>query len=80
MSTRKGSVVFLEDILNHVQEEMHVVMKINQAKYSQIEDPNRVADIVGMSSIIIQDMTARRHKDYEFDWNRMLSFEGDTGP
>lgn len=80
MSTRKGSVVFLEDILNQVQEEMHAVMKKNEVKYSQIEDPDYVADIVGMSSIIIQDMTARRHKDYEFDWNRMLSFEGDTGP
>lgn len=80
MSTRKGSVVFLEDILNQVQEEMHSVMKKNEAKYAQIEDPNYVADVVGMSSIIIQDMTARRHKDYEFDWNRMLSFEGDTGP
>jgi arginyl-tRNA synthetase len=29
---------------------------------------------------MIQDMSARRTKDYEFDWNRMLSFEGDTGP
>jgi arginyl-tRNA synthetase len=80
MSTRKGSVVFLEDILNQVQEEMHSVMKKNETKYAQIENPNYVADVVGMSSIIIQDMTARRHKDYEFDWNRMLSFEGDTGP
>lgn len=25
-------------------------------------------------------MFAKRHKDYEFDWNRMISFEGDTGP
>ena len=80
MSTRKGTVVFLEDILNQVQEEMHSVMKKNETKYSQIENPNYVADVIGMSSIIIQDMTARRHKDYEFDWNRMLSFEGDTGP
>lgn len=80
MSTRKGSVVFLEDILNQVQEEMHEVMKKNEVKYAQIENPVAVSDIVGMSSIMIQDMSARRHKNYEFDWNRMLSFEGDTGP
>ena len=33
-----------------------------------------------MSAIIVQDMQARRCKDYDFNWSRMLSFEGDTGP
>ncbi|KAJ3374006.1 hypothetical protein HDU91_000062 [Kappamyces sp. JEL0680] len=80
MSTRKGTVVFLQDILDNVKDEMHEVMKKNEAKYKQIEDPEHVADIVGISAIMIQDMTARRIKDYAFDWNRMLSFEGDTGP
>jgi arginyl-tRNA synthetase len=80
MSTRKGTVVFLQDILDHVKEEMHEVMKKNEKKYAQIEDPERVADLVGISAIMIQDMAARRIKDYAFDWNRMLSFEGDTGP
>ena len=80
MSTRKGSVVFLEEILDQVKEEMHAVMKKNEVKYAQVVDPVGVSDVVGMSAIMIQDMSARRHKDYEFDWNRMLSFEGDTGP
>jgi arginyl-tRNA synthetase len=80
MSTRKGKVVFLEEILDHTKEEMHTVMKSNTDKYAHIENPEYVSDLVGISSIVIQDMSARRHKDYEFDWNRMLSFEGDTGP
>lgn len=80
MSTRKGTVVFLQQILDHVKEEMHEVMKKNETKYAQIEEPEVVADIVGISAIIIQDLSARRHKDYAFDWSRMLSFEGDTGP
>ncbi|KAI8904377.1 hypothetical protein EDD86DRAFT_213251 [Gorgonomyces haynaldii] len=80
MSTRKGNVVFLEDILDQTKEEMHNVMKKNEQKYAQIEDPEYVSDIVGMSSIMIQDMSARRIKDYTFDMQRMLSFEGDTGP
>lgn len=80
MSTRKGTVVFLQDILDHVKEEMHLVMRKNENKYAQILDPERVADVVGISSIMIQDMAARRIKDYAFDWARMLSFEGDTGP
>jgi arginyl-tRNA synthetase len=54
-------------------------MQRNQEKYAQIEDPEAVADIVGLSAVIIQDMQARRIKDYEFDWERITSFEGDTG-
>ena len=80
MSTRKGSVVFLEEILNQVQDEMHSVMKRNESRYAQIEQPLQVSDTIGISAIMYQDMSARRNKDYEFDWNRMLSFEGDTGP
>ncbi|KAJ3328294.1 hypothetical protein HDU76_010209 [Blyttiomyces sp. JEL0837] len=56
MSTRKGTVVFLEDVLQNVQESMLEVMKKNE------------------------DMSSRRVKDYELDWDRMLAFEGDTGP
>ena len=80
MSTRKGTVVFLEQILDATKEEMHNVMKKNEVKYSHIQDPEYVSDVVGMSSIFIQDMSARRIKNYTFDWSRMLSFEGDTGP
>ena len=35
---------------------------------------------VGISAVIVQDMGARRIKDYDFNWDRMTSFEGDTGP
>jgi arginyl-tRNA synthetase len=34
----------------------------------------------GLSAVMIQDMNSRRIKDYEFNWDRMTSFEGDTGP
>ncbi|KAJ3275869.1 hypothetical protein HDV01_006735 [Terramyces sp. JEL0728] len=80
LSTRKGNVVFLADILDQVQEEMHNVMKKNETKYAQIQDPVRVSDVIGMSAVKIQDMAARRIKDYDFDIDRMTSFEGDTGP
>ena len=80
MSTRKGTVVFLNDILDNTKERMHEVMKQNEHKYAQIEDPEMVADVVSKSAIYIQDFSARRIKDYDFDWNRIFSFEGDTGP
>ena len=34
----------------------------------------------GLSAIIVQDMSAKRHKDYEFNWQKCFQFEGDTGP
>jgi len=80
MSTRKGSVVFLEDILDEAKRVMHDVMKQNEEKYKQVENPELVSDIIGLSAVIVQDMGARRHKDYNFVWERMTSFEGDTGP
>ncbi len=80
MSTRKGTVVFLDDILEQTRDNMHNVMRGNDAKYAQVEDPEAVADMVGMTAVKIQDMAAKRGNNYTFDWSRMLSFEGDTGP
>lgn len=80
MSTRKGTVVFLDNILDETRDKMHEVMKANEAKYAQVHDPERTADIVGMTAVKIQDMSSKRINNYNFDWSRMLSFEGDTGP
>jgi len=80
MSTRKGTVVFLDNILEEAKDKALTVMKGDQVKYSRIEDPEKVADLIGVSAVMIQDMKSKRINNYEFDWNRMLSFEGDTGP
>ncbi|RCK60770.1 Arginine--tRNA ligase, cytoplasmic [Candida viswanathii] len=80
MSTRKGTVVFLDNILQETKEKMHEVMQKNEEKYAQIEDPDKIADLVGISAVMIQDMQSKRIHNYEFKWDRMTSFEGDTGP
>lgn len=80
MSTRKGTVVFLEDILQEAQETMHTQMKSNEAKYALIEDPEHTSDVIGITGVKIQDMSGKRGNNYEFKWDRMLNFEGDTGP
>lgn len=80
MSTRKGTVVFLDDILENVQERMLEIMQKNKEKFAQVEDPKEVADQIGISAVMIQDMQAKRINNYEFGWDRMLSSEGDTGP
>ncbi|KAK3213622.1 hypothetical protein GRF29_28g458121 [Pseudopithomyces chartarum] len=80
MSTRKGTAKFLDDILETVAEKMHEVMKGNQAKYEQVEEPEKVADVLGISAVMVQDMKGKRINNYTFDMDRMTSFEGDTGP
>lgn len=80
MSTRKGTVVFLEDILHEAATQMMELMQKNEKKFAEISNPEEVADIVGLSAVVIQDLGARRVKDYDFDWARMTSSEGDTGP
>lgn len=60
MSSRKGTVVFLDDILADARDKMHEVMKKNEDKYNQVEDPETVADIVGRTGVIIQDMSGKR--------------------
>ena len=80
MSTRKGTVKFLDDILRDVGEKMHEVMQKNQSKYEQVEDPLGTADILGISSVMVQDMSGKRINNYEFNMETMTSFEGDTGP
>jgi len=80
MSTRKGTVVFLDDVLKEVGETMHSVMRKNESKYAQISDPDATADILGISSVMVQDMTGKRINGYDFNIDAMTSFEGDTGP
>lgn len=60
MSTRKGTVKFLDDILRDVGEKMHEVMQKNQSKYEQVENPLATADILGISSVMVQDMSGKR--------------------
>ncbi|KGO77542.1 Aminoacyl-tRNA synthetase, class 1a, anticodon-binding [Penicillium italicum] len=80
MSTRKGTVKFLDDILHDVGDKMHEVMKKNEVKYAQVEDPVKTADILGITSVMVQDMTGKRINGYDFNLDAMTSFEGDTGP
>lgn len=60
MSTRRGDVKFLDDILRDVGEHMHEVMKRNERKYVQVENPEQVSDTLGISAVMVQDMKGKR--------------------
>lgn len=81
MSTRKGEVVFLSDVFEEAKQTMLQQMKDSEkTKIDEIEDPEKTAEMIGLSSIVVADCSARRIKDYTFEWDRVTSFEGDTGP
>ncbi|ELU41579.1 arginyl-tRNA synthetase [Rhizoctonia solani AG-1 IA] len=80
MSTRKGTAVFLDDVIREAASIMKEKMMSNEEKYNAIEDPEGVSREIGLSAIKIQDMAAKRINNYSFNWSRMTSFEGDTGP
>ena len=80
MSTRKGTVKFLDDILRDVGDQMHDVMRRNTNKYEQVEHPEQVADTLGITAVMVQDMSGKRINGYDFNLEAMTSFEGDTGP
>jgi arginyl-tRNA synthetase len=80
MSSRLGSVKLLGDILDECGAAMHAVMKANEQKYSLVENPHQIADILGITAVMTQDMAGKRIHNYPFDMARMMSFEGDTGP
>lgn len=61
MSTRKGTAKFLDDILRDVGEKMHDVMRSNEGKYVQVDEPEKTADILGISAVMVQDMSGKRH-------------------
>ncbi|KAJ3810983.1 arginyl-tRNA synthetase [Lentinula lateritia] len=79
MSSRKGEVKFLSDILDASKEAMLDQMKKNDEKMKDVTDPEYTSDEVGMTCVKIQDMSAKRAHAYTFDLQRMTSFEGDTG-
>ncbi|MBF8277547.1 MAG: arginine--tRNA ligase [Candidatus Brocadiaceae bacterium] len=77
MSTRKGTVVLLEDLLSEAIER---AKQIIEAKNPQLENKDTVARHVGIGAIIFADLSAKRNKDVVFDWNEALNFDGETGP
>ena len=77
MSTREGTFVKLEDLLNEAIKRASQIIKEKNAK---LEDEEEVAKKVGIGAIIFNDLSNNRIKDEIFDWETILNFNGETGP
>jgi len=79
MSTRKGRVVFLEDVLLQAIEKTKVIIaeKNPDADQDMIDS---VARDVGVGAVVFNELSNNRIKDYVFKWDQVLNFDGETGP
>lgn len=77
LSTRKGNVVFLEDVLKTARQK---TLDIIEDRNPDLKNKEEVAKQVGIGAVIFQELFNQRIKDYVFSWERTLSFEGETGP
>lgn len=79
MSTRKGRVIFMEDVLDKA---IALVGDILDEKNPSLDPKKRagIAKSVGIGAIKFADLSQDRRKTVTFDWNRILDTEGDTGP
>ena len=77
LSTRNGNVIFLEDILKEAVEK---TKKIIEEKNPNLENKEEVASQVGIGAVIFDDMYNNIIKDIQFSWDRVLDFQGETGP
>ena len=77
LSTRHGNVIYAEDILN---ESIHKIETIINEKNPDLPDKEQVAKQVGIGAILFNDLYNQRIKDVVFDWDKILNFDGETGP
>lgn len=77
ISSRKGNVIFAEDLL---RESINKTTSIIEEKNPDIPDKEEVAKQVGIGAIIFNDLYNQRIKDVIFDWKKLLNFDGETGP
>ena len=77
MSTSQGRVIFLEDVLNRAVEQ---TKQIIIEKNVNTENIDETAKDVGIGAVVFNELSNYRIKDYVFSWDKVLNFEGETGP
>ena len=77
MSTRKGRVVYLEEVLRRAVDQTKDIIREKNVNTENIDE---TAKQVGIGAVIFQELSNGRIKDYVFSWDKVLNFEGETGP
>src|SRR6516165_4764595 len=79
LASRSGDEVRLQDLLEEGIERAAGALKVRDSDLSS-EQQDAVARVLGIGAVKYADLSTERMRDYVFDWDRMLAFEGNTGP
>lgn len=77
LSTRKGKVVFLQDVLDKAIEKTRAII---QEKSPNLENKDDIAKVVGVGAVVFDALSTARIKDSTFSFDQVLNFDGETGP
>jgi arginyl-tRNA synthetase len=77
MSTRAGNTVLLEDV---IAEATALVKEKIREKNPDLKAIDETAHMIGVGAVIFSQLAVRRQRDVDFQWEEVLSFEGETGP
>jgi arginyl-tRNA synthetase len=77
MRSREGNVVNLKDVLIEAKD---LALEAIEEKNPNLKDKEKVAEKIGVSAVIFNDLKNDRNLDIEFNLEQMLSYEGLTGP
>lgn len=79
MSTRKGNILKLEHVLDEAVERAAAVIA-ERGESIQADDPKDLAEMMGVGALVYGILSQNRKMDLVFDWDKMLSFEGNSAP
>jgi len=77
--SRSGETVRLSELIDEATERASTAVRTKNPSFTP-EEVTRTGADVGIGAIKYVDLSSDRVKDYIFDWDRMLAFEGNTGP
>lgn len=77
LSTRSGNIIYAEDIL---LEAISKIREIIEEKNPDIPDKEETAKKIGVGAVLFNDLYNQRIKDVSFKWEKLLNFDGETGP
>lgn len=77
--TRSGDTVKLMDLLNEAVTRASALVASKNPELSA-DDIAHIGEVVGIGAVKYADLSKNRTSDYIFDWDSMLSFEGNTAP
>ena len=77
MSTRRGKIVFLEDVINEAEQ---LAREKILEKNPDLGEIDATAHMIGVGAVLFSQLSVRRQKDINFNWDEVLNFEGETGP